>query len=172
MIRTIYDRVINEAKLYHPFSANAYNQNMSYSQVDLFYVMSSSIATLENIPIDRRGREFNVFMSYVKPSYDNLINGTKNNFHQQFQISLQDISIREIIFIAVYSSVVVAIIVVTLYKIKAFLVRLQTIMEVFAETRDEYQRKVFQYWQELDVQFKDFSANQCNLTYLATPGQI
>lgn len=67
---------------------------------------------------------------------------------------------------------VVAIIVVTLYKIKAFLVRLQTIMEVFAETRDEYQRKVFQYWQELDVQFKDFSANQCNLTYLATPNQI
>ena len=56
VIRTIYDRVINEPKMYNPFSANSYNQNMSYTQVDLFYVMSSSIATLENLPIDRRGR--------------------------------------------------------------------------------------------------------------------
>ena len=56
VIRTVYDRVINKPKMYHPFMPTPINQNMSYNQVDLLYVMSSSIATLQTLPIDRQGK--------------------------------------------------------------------------------------------------------------------
>jgi hypothetical protein len=37
VIRTVYDTTINKPKWYSPFIANSLNQNLSYSQIDLFY---------------------------------------------------------------------------------------------------------------------------------------
>jgi hypothetical protein len=46
IVSTIYDPSINSPNLYAPFIANSVNQNLSYTQVDLFYVLGSSIASL------------------------------------------------------------------------------------------------------------------------------
>ena len=82
--KTIFDREINKPQNYYPFKADSINRNTSYNQVDLFYLIGSNIAALQTLPIDRHGFDFNMFNSYIKPSYDLLINGTKNEFHFQF----------------------------------------------------------------------------------------
>ena len=92
IIKTIYDESINNLKLYPPFQANSLNKNISYNQIDLFYVISASIVSLKNLPIDRHSSDFVIFNSYITPSYDNLINGTKNNFHRKLQTLIGSIT--------------------------------------------------------------------------------
>lgn len=44
--RAIFNPVLNRPNMYPPYTPSTYNQNLSYNQIDLFYLILSNIATL------------------------------------------------------------------------------------------------------------------------------
>jgi len=46
------------------------NKGAVYNQIDLFYLILSSISSLSTLPINRTGYNFVMYNSYIKPSYD------------------------------------------------------------------------------------------------------
>ena len=85
-IETLSDRTLNIPKMYGPFYNNSVNRGIQYNQIDLFYVVYSSIISLsKETSINRNGTNFKQLNSYLKPAYDEMINSTKLNFHVALQ---------------------------------------------------------------------------------------
>jgi len=84
-LQTLFDETLNVPAIYLPFQNNSINKGFSYNQIDLFYLIASSISSLSKFPINRTGYDFVMLNQYIKPSYDTVINGTKNKFHSSFQ---------------------------------------------------------------------------------------
>ena len=75
---------INAPALYAPYIINSANKGLAYDQVDLFYVIYSSIITLSSYQtINRTGPEYVKLDSYLM-QYHRMINGTKMHLHSQF----------------------------------------------------------------------------------------
>jgi len=84
-LQTLFDVSLNVPNYYSPHKNNSVNKGMSYDQIDLFYLIASSISSLNKFPINRTGYDFIQLNEYIKPSYDTIINGTKNKFHESLQ---------------------------------------------------------------------------------------
>ena len=90
--------------MYLPFMANAANQNLSYNQIDLFYLILSNIKTLSNSSsIQTSTLEFQQFHSYLTPSFDSMMNATKQQFHNHLQMDLQACQFKQFIIILAMS---------------------------------------------------------------------
>jgi hypothetical protein len=56
------------------------DNTLSFDQIELFYVIASSIASLNN-PVNPNSKDFINFDQSITPSYDDMINNTKHRFH-------------------------------------------------------------------------------------------
>lgn len=81
---TIFDQLLNPPNTYAPYYNYSFLNNQKYNQVDLFYMIASTISSLYKAPVNQTSREFQRLNSYLKPSYDNMMNTTKFALHQQF----------------------------------------------------------------------------------------
>jgi hypothetical protein len=81
---TIFDKHLNPPNNYTPYYNYPFLNNQTYNQVDLFYMIGSTIASLYKAPINQTSHEFQRLNSYLKPSYDNMMNTTKFLLHEQF----------------------------------------------------------------------------------------
>jgi len=84
-LQTLFDVSLNVPAMYYPNQNNSVNKGQAYNQIDLFYLIASSISSLSKFPINRTGSDFIQLNQYLKPSYDKIINNTKNVFHSSFQ---------------------------------------------------------------------------------------
>ena len=76
-IATLFSSRMNKPKLYPPFVADSFNQNISYSQIDLFYLILSNIVTISAVGPKPETLDFRQLHSYLSPSYDSMMNSTK-----------------------------------------------------------------------------------------------
>lgn len=86
--KIVYDSIYNKDQMYGPYTPNEVNQNLSYNQIDLFFLIGQTVLGLATPPINRTSPDFKLFTSYIKPAYDKLINSTKYIFHYKFQDNL------------------------------------------------------------------------------------
>jgi len=65
--------------MYPPLSATTANQNLSYNQIDLFYLIASNINSLSSYTsVSSSLLDFQQMHSYMTPSFDLMMNSTKN----------------------------------------------------------------------------------------------
>jgi hypothetical protein len=92
--KTIYDPTLNRAKMYPPHRPSTVNQNISYSQIDIFYLIISNIETLSSqTAISSTSLEFQQLHDYLTPSYDQMVNATKYQFHETLQTRLSSVAL-------------------------------------------------------------------------------
>jgi hypothetical protein len=96
-LKTIFDVSLNPPGVYCPNKNTSLNKGICYDQVDIFYLISSCIAGLQNMPINRTGVDFQQMYSYVLPGYNNMINRTKYIFHYSISNKLDNISLTQIV---------------------------------------------------------------------------
>jgi len=82
--KTLFDPTLVVPATYSPYYQYPWMGNLTYNQIDLFYIVYSSISSLNQMPINRTGLEFQKFNSFLKPSYDNMMNGTKYQLQATF----------------------------------------------------------------------------------------
>jgi hypothetical protein len=81
-MQTLFDPEINVPATFAPLVANQVNQNASYNQIEIYFMISSSITTLSaSAQIDATSSDFQMFHDYLRPGYDNMLNSTKSRFH-------------------------------------------------------------------------------------------
>jgi len=84
MISLLTDGSINVPARYPPYVVNSANKGLAYDQIDIFYVVYSSVVTLSgNSSINRLGPEYVRLDSYLK-QYNRMTNATKVQLHNQF----------------------------------------------------------------------------------------
>ena len=130
------------------------NHNLTFDQIDLFFEISSTIMTLKNLPIDRQQQDFKVFNSYIKPSYDNLINSTKVAFHQEFQSQLEKIYLVEMYSLLGISFIALVFLVFLLFRVIKFLARPKVVMKVLTEVKNNLLKKIYFFYRMLFYQYK------------------
>lgn len=81
---TIFDPNLNPETIYYPDYNYPFLANDSKSNIDLFYTIVSSVSSLNQSYVNRTSPEFRRFYSYLKPSYDHMMNTTKNRLHSTF----------------------------------------------------------------------------------------
>ena len=87
--KTIFDSAINAPSHFPPFSVKTYNQNNSYDQTELLYFILSCATDLNTPNISYNSHAMQQFDSYLTPSFDKMMNGTKNSFHNTFTENLK-----------------------------------------------------------------------------------
>ena len=83
-MKTLFDPTLVVPVTYSPYYQYPWMGNLTYNQIDLFYVIYSSISSLNQLPINRTGVEFQKFNSFLRPSYDAMMNSTKYQLQAKF----------------------------------------------------------------------------------------
>jgi len=96
--------------------------------VDLFYLIFSDITTLNNLSFNSTSYDFVQYNSYIKPSYDTLMNKTKNNFHSSFGLLFYQIQMEQVAVTVVQLFIFLIVTTFSLYKIKVFHNKMRMIM--------------------------------------------
>ena len=80
--------------MYPPHQPSTANQNISYSQIDLFYLILSNIETLSSqTVISSTSLEFQQLHDYLTPSFDQMMNATKYQFHETLHTHFSSVAL-------------------------------------------------------------------------------
>lgn len=84
-LMTVFDESLNTPDTYYPYYHYNFTNKENLSHIDLFYSVISSISSLSTAQVNQTSMEFHLFNSYIKPSYDNMMNKTKNQLQKTFE---------------------------------------------------------------------------------------
>lgn len=129
-LSTIFDPTINIPNQYPPFTNNSINKGLIYNQIDLYFVIYSSMSSLNKFPINRTGNDFIQFDSYLIPSYSSMMNTTKINLDSSFRKLIYQIKMRQLAVSVSQIPFFIFAAIFCIYKIFIFRKKMDTIIEV------------------------------------------
>jgi len=88
----------------------------------------STISSLNFLPINRTGYEFTTFNSFLTPNYDNLINDTKNKFHESFQTIINKLKTKQLWILGGQMCMLLVFLLLCIYKLNKFYVKMQFVL--------------------------------------------
>jgi hypothetical protein len=134
-IQTLFDPVLNIPTRYYPHQYYVDTSLQSYDQIDIFYVIMSSISSLNTPSINRTSQEFKQFNAFLKPAYITMINSTRYQFHYTIQAMFASIQTRIIVFIIVQTVLFFIFIMIIFYYVHSALTKMKNIFAILIDFR-------------------------------------
>lgn len=143
---TIFDKLLNPPNTYTPYYNYSFLNDQRYNQVDLFYMIGSTISSLYKAPVNQTNREFQRLNSYLKPSYDNMMNTTKFALHRQFGNIFDSCINNQILFIVLQGGLFLIFLVVLFTCVHKFIVKMRDILHILLDFNEEQLCAIHNYW--------------------------
>ncbi len=153
-IKNIFDKKINLPALYPPFASNPINEGIEYSNIDVFFIIVSSITTLRNKQPTVNNHDFVLFDSYIKPGYDDLMNSTKRQLHNQISNNLEKLKHDQLILIAIISSILLAASIYLCLKVYGYFNSMWQVMDIIIQFNNTEIEKIILYWHKVAYHFR------------------
>ena len=126
--------------------------------------MYSSILSLDSFPINRTGNDFVQFNSYIKPSFDVMMNKTKYQFDSSFRTLLYQIKMEQVAVTVTQIAIFIVITIFCIYKISSFRKKMEKIMEILIEISQADISSIMDYIDQVSTQFYRFQTQMWALT--------
>ena len=85
--------------------------------------------------------------SYLKPSYDTMVNKTKISFHYLLQDILTSTRLNEIVMIGVVIFVLIVSVFYLYFKVNSFYEDTDTVLDIIIEFDNEETKNIVSYWE-------------------------
>ena len=126
--------------------------------------MYSSILSLDSFPINRTGNDFVQFNSYIKPSFDVMMNTTKYQFDSSFRTLLYQIQMEQVAVTVSQIAIFIFAAIFCIYKISSFRKKMEKIMEILIEISQADISSIMDYIDQVSTQFYRFQTQMWALT--------
>lgn len=163
-IKILSDDSLNKPENYSAYSPNNINQGIVYDQIDLFYVIYSSLIELSAKKSIKSSTTFLQLDSYLKPSYDTLANRTKLQFHYMIQNEIAAKMDNEKYYVFGLAGVVLVAVAIACYKVNDYFRKMRELMDIIVQFDPKYAKKSMSYWKVIQNKFK-----YLHLSYLQGP---
>lgn len=109
-------------------------------------MIASTISSLYKAPVNQTSPEFQTLNSYLKPSYDNMMNTTKFALNQQFGNIFDSCINNQILFIVLQSGLFCIFLVVLFTCIHKFIAKMREILHILLDFNEEQLCAIHNYW--------------------------
>lgn len=143
---TIFDQLLNPPNIYAPYYNYSFLKDQNYNQVDFFYMIGSTIASLHKAPVNQTSREFQRLNSYLKPSYDNMMNTTKFALHQRFGNIFDSCINNQLLFTVLQVGLFFLFLVMLFTCVHKFIAKMRDILHILLDFNEEQLCAIQNYW--------------------------
>jgi hypothetical protein len=103
------------------------------SQVDLFFLIVSSITTLAKTPPTSSSHDFLQFNSYIMPGYDQMMNSTKQQLTLQLATTLEKVKIKQILKSLLFTVILLVMTGYIVLKLYRYFSKMRQVMDIIVQ---------------------------------------
>jgi len=166
MISILSDQTVNLPARYAPYLVLPANQGIAYDQIDLSYVLYSSIVTLSNgSKINRTGTEYLKLDSYLM-QYNRMTNGTKMQLHAQFSQLMLQMCRYQLVGIGVGALVFLVFTAYVCYRVYHYYGKRTELITIILQFGNPQITANLQYWRDIASSFAALTSTLPHLSSL------